>query len=165
MVAMPKKEPQQSFSAKNKIGMSPIISFRPLNKVGLQGHTSLGTNLGAIHDSGHDQQYSGSNPLTGTNDEERGQELLKTLLSAKKEMEILENLKTLALDIFNMTIQVKNGSTRQLILERYLGQLKSLMAEQDLLSIKSTQILNQFIDLIQFKLKAITDFEQVNSHY
>ena len=51
---MPKKEPQQSFSAKNIIGMSPIISFRPLNKVGLQGHTSLETNLGAINDSGHD---------------------------------------------------------------------------------------------------------------
>ena len=54
IVAMPKKEPKQISSAKNMIGMSPIISFRPLNKVGLQGHTSLGTNLGAIHDSGHD---------------------------------------------------------------------------------------------------------------
>ena len=53
-------------------------------------------------------------------EEQRGQDLLKTLKSARQEMEILENLKTLALDIFNMTIQVKNIKTMRTILERYL---------------------------------------------
>jgi len=85
------------------IGMSPIISFRALNKVGLHGQP-VGAKFGSNNDSGHDQHSSESNHFSGINDEERGQELLKTLQSAKQEMEILENLKTLALDIFNMTI-------------------------------------------------------------
>jgi hypothetical protein len=54
----------------------------------------------AHHHSSHSsQQMSG-----GFNEDDRGTDLLQILQSAKQEMEILENLKTLALDIFNMAI-------------------------------------------------------------
>jgi hypothetical protein len=53
MLAISKKQPKPSSFSKNMIGMSPIISFRALNKVGLHGQP-VGAKFGSNNDSGHD---------------------------------------------------------------------------------------------------------------
>ena len=91
------------------VGMSPIINFRPLNRIALKNSSSqldsqFSTPVLAGDKITHDSNSSISsfkNPYW-IEEESKIDEVIKILQSAKQELDVLENLKTLSQEIFNL---------------------------------------------------------------
>lgn len=121
-------------------GVSPIISHTPMNRVAdVPSENQLGFPLGETPKM-RPKLLSPRRSTLFLGVVEDGSNPLLAFQNAKQEMQILEHLKSLALDIFNVVSQVKQVKQKIAIFESYQGQLDQVAMQQELMSEKSLAI-------------------------
>ncbi|CDW79969.1 kinase superfamily protein isoform 1 [Stylonychia lemnae] len=147
-------------------GMSPIITFRALNKFS-NDQSSQNTPLSTpqiMPRNAFSYREGQQNLNDSFNNDDISQHQLHLLQNAKKELDLLENLKTMAIEIFNIGLQIKSSKQQLEILKKHHSQLNYLMLNENL-SVRTQNMVESFVQTINEKVMILEQLEELDRQY
>ena len=141
---------------------SPIISFRPLNNIVERANTLNNTPTGT-------PTHSKNNSMTPRNqfqsDESfQTEEKIRSLQNAKKELDILEGIKSLIDESYNLTVHSKSFTAQRNIFTKFLNQLNNSL-HFNTLSEKGKGLVQRLRETLEKKIKDLDQLQAIEKNY